>query len=388
MSEKRGLALDTHLIHAGRGDSFAGAAVTPIFRSTVYSVEAGTPYHQIRYPRLSNSPNHQQLCAKLATLEGAEASMVTASGMAAISTGLLAHLRAGDHLLVQEQLYGGTHALVHEDLPALGIEVDSIDACDPSSWQSLLRPGKTRAIYVEAMSNPLVQVANHPEVVAFARRHQLLSIIDSTFAPPVNFQPATLGYDLVMHSATKYLNGHSDLICGAISGSREVMQPVTRLLGHLGGMLDPQGCFLLDRGLKTLGMRVRRQNDSAQAIAEFLASHPHVRQINYPGLPSHPQHRLATQLFKGYGGMLSFELAGGAEVADRFLGSLALAFNGPSLGGVETLVTRPATTSHAGVPAASRQRLGIGDGLIRMSVGIEDQADLIHDCEQALAAIG
>jgi cystathionine beta-lyase/cystathionine gamma-synthase len=241
--------------------------------------------------------------------------------------------------------------------------------------------------YVETMTNPLLQVADLDGIVAFARAHKLLSLIDNTLASPVNFRPIPRGFDLSLHSCTKFLNGHNDIVAGAVLGSAELVGRVKHRLDHLGGSLDPHACFLLHRGMKTLGLRVRQQNRSTLEIARFLAGHSAVRQVNYPGLPGHPRHDRARALFDpagGFGGLLSFELDGDRARAERFLSHLTLPILAPSLGGVDSLITLPATTSHAGLPKEERLRLGISDSLIRFSVGIEDTADLIADLDQAL----
>jgi cystathionine beta-lyase/cystathionine gamma-synthase len=376
--------LDTKLIHAGEPQPrIEGAVAMPIFQSSTYEYAGAASYHDLKYIRLNNTPNHRVLHAKLAALENAEAALVTASGMAAISTTLLALLGAGDHLLAQDCLYGGTHNFITDDFPALGLKVDFIDGDAPASWEEKLRP-ETRAIYVETMSNPLLQIADLEAAVAFARRHRLLSIVDNTFASPVNFRPAEHGFDLSLHSCTKYMNGHDDIVAGAVIGRKELVENVTRKLGHLGGSLDPHAAFLLHRGVKTLGVRVRQQNRSALEIARFLERHPAVARVNYPGLESHPRHERARRLFDGFGGMLSFELRAGARTPDQVLELLELPISAPSLGGVETLITRPATTSHSGMSPQDRRRLGIGDDLIRLSVGIEAAEDLLADLDQAL----
>ena len=376
--------LETRLIHAGEPrPHILGAGIAPIFRSTIWESRPGEDYHDIRYPRLSNLPNHTALHEKLAALEGGEAALVAASGMAAISAALLSVLRAGDHLLVQDCVYGGTHGLLTQDLPRLGIECDFVDGNDPDAWKSKLRP-ETRAFYAEAIANPLMDISDHEAIVAFARDAGLVSLIDATFASPLLFRPLEWGYDLVLHSCTKYLNGHSDVAAGAVVGAAERVEAVRQRLNHLGGSLDPQAVYLLQRGVKTLAVRLAHQTRSAQAIAEFLEAHPRVSRVRYPGLESHPQHMRARRLFDGYGGMLSFELAGGQAAAERLFDALELPFSSASLGGVESLVTRPAATSHAGLPAAERERLGIADGLIRFSVGIEATDDLIADLDAAL----
>jgi cystathionine beta-lyase/cystathionine gamma-synthase len=376
--------LDTAALHAGEPKPRVdGAVVMPIFQSATYEYRGETTYADNRYIRLNNTPNHLVLHDKLAALEQAEAAMVTASGMAAISATLLTVLSAGDHLLTAGTLYGGTHGFLTHDFASLGLTYDAVDALDPDSWPAAVKP-TTKAIYVESISNPLVEVSELEAVVEFARAHGLTSIIDNTFASPVNFRPAPFGFDIVVHSGTKYLNGHTDMVAGVVAGSRAWIERINAKMLHLGGSLDPHACFLLHRGLKTLGLRVRQQNSNALAIAQFLETHPAVARVNYPGLESSPSHGRATKWFDGYGGMVSFELDGDAESARRAVARLQLPVDAPSLGGVESLVTRPVTTSHSGVPPAEREKLGIRDGLIRYSVGIEAVEDLIDDLRQAL----
>ncbi|HEX3530386.1 MAG TPA: aminotransferase class I/II-fold pyridoxal phosphate-dependent enzyme [Thermoanaerobaculia bacterium] len=378
--------IDTKLVHAGEPEPrIEGAVAMPVFQSVLYEDEGVVEYHDIRYIRLNNTPNHTALHAKLAALENAEAALVTGSGMAAITTSLLSILSAGDHLLVQDNLYGGTHDFVTQDLPAYGISFDFIDADDAASWPGLLRRN-TKAVYVEAMTNPLLQVGDLAAVPHFAREHGLVSLIDSTFASPVNFRPPEHGFDLSLHSATKYLNGHSDIVAGAVIGRAELVEKVRHKLNHLGGSLDPHACFLLHRGLKTLALRMRFQNESTLAIARFLESAPGVSRVSYPGLASHPRHDRARALFSGFGGVVSFELAGGDAAAARLIERTALPRRTVSLGGVETLITRPALTSHSGMAPEDRQRLGISDSLIRLAVGIEATEDLMADLDQALRA--
>jgi cystathionine beta-lyase/cystathionine gamma-synthase len=376
--------IETKLIHAGEPEPrIEGAVTMPVFQSTLYETAGSPGYHDIQYIRLNNTPNHAVLAAKLAALESAEAALVTASGMAAISTSLLTVLSAGDHLLAQGSLYGGTHDFITRDLPSFGISYDFIDADDPGSWARHLRQ-ETRAIYVEAMTNPLLEVADLAAVPPFAREHGLVSLIDNTFASPINFRPPERGFDLSLHSCTKYLNGHSDIVAGAVIGPAELVERIRHKLNHLGGSLDPHACFLLHRGLKTLALRVRHQNESALRIASFLESSPGVTRVNYPGLASHPRHERARELFTGFSGVLSFELEGGGDGAARFIERLTIPRRTVSLGGVETLITRPALSSHAGMDAEDRQRLGITDGLVRLAVGIEATDDLLEDFERAL----
>ncbi len=376
--------IETKLIHAGEPEPrILGTVCMPIFQSAMFEYAGETSYNDLKYIRLNNTPNHLALHEKLAALENAEAALVTASGMAAISTTLLTVLSAGDHLLSQDTLYGGTHDFITKDFATFGISYDFIDADKPDSWKSKLRPN-TKAIYVEAMTNPLIQVGDLKAVASFAKQHGLISLIDNTFPSPVNFRPIDWGFDLSLHSCTKYLNGHNDIVAGAVIGRADLIEKITHKLNHLGGSLDPHACFLLHRGMKTLSLRVKYQNESALKIAQFLEKHPAIARVNYPGLESHPRHLRARELFDGFSGMLSFELKGGLSVAEKFMKSVMLPAIAPSLGGVETLLTRPAITSHAGMSPKDRERLGITDGLIRMSVGIEATEDIIEDFEKAL----
>ena len=377
---------ETNVVRAGSpSPRIEGAVVTPIFQSAMYEYTGETSYHDLKYIRLNNTPTHAALHAKLAAIENGEAALAAASGMAAISTTLLTVLAPGDHLLAQDCLYGGTLDLLNTELAALGIETSFIDADAPASWPALVRPN-TRAIYVESLTNPLLQIADLEAVVRFAHEHRLVSLIDNTFATPVNFQPLRHGFDLALHSATKYLNGHSDIVAGAVIGGRQWIERITHRLNHLGGSLDPHAAFLLDRGLKTLVVRVRYQNDSAQRIAEQLQRHPAVTRVNYAGLASHPRHERARRLFAGFSGILSFEISGGADAADRFMARTTLPIIAPSLGGPETLLTRPSRTSHAGMDPDRRRQAGITDGLIRMSVGLEATDEIVDDLLHALEA--
>lgn len=377
--------IDTKLIHAGEPHPRIGGAVAlPIFQSAMFEYGGETNYHDLKYIRLNNTPNHLALHQKLAALENAEAALVTASGMAAISTALLTVLSAGDHLLAQSCLYGGTHDFVTKDLGSFGISYDFIDADDPASWKAKLKPN-TKAIYIESMSNPLLEVPDLKAVVRFAKEHKLITLIDNTFPSPMNFRPPEHGIDLSLHSCTKYLNGHSDIVAGAVIGSAELVDRVRHRLNHLGGSLDPHACFLLHRGMKTLAVRMRHHNQSALEVARFLAGHRAVERVNYPGLESHPRHARARELFDGFSGVLSFEPRGGVAAAEGFIKKVTLPIVAPSLGGVETLVTRPATTSHAGMSPEDRRKLGITDSLVRVSIGIEATEDIIMDFDRALS---
>jgi cystathionine beta-lyase/cystathionine gamma-synthase len=377
--------LDTRLVHAGEPrPRIAGAVTMPVFQSSTFEMAGDAAYDEIRYVRLNNTPNHDALHAKLAALEGSEAALVSGSGMAAISAALLTVLKTGDHLIAQRCLYGGTHELVTGDLAQLGIEHTFVDPEDPAAWAAALRP-TTRAFYCETLTNPLLDFGDLPGIARFARERGLVSLVDSTFASPVNFRPIEHGFDLVLHSATKYLNGHSDIAAGVVAGSGALVDRVRRKLNHLGGVLDPHACFLLHRGLKTLGVRVRHQNASAMMVARFLVEHPKVAMVRYPGLPQHPNHARAKELLHGFGGMIAFEPKDGLAATQKLFARMELAVDAPSLGGPETLVTRPAQTSHVGLGAERRAALGIRDGLVRMSIGLEAPEDLVADLEQALA---
>ncbi len=380
----RSEGLDTRAIHAGEPHPrISGSVVPPIFPSATYEYSGEASYDEVRYTRLSNTPNHQLVGDKIASLEGAEAGLVTSSGMSAISTALLALVGPGEHLLAQADLYGGTYHFLTDFFPKLGRTVTLVPTQKAGELEKYLKPN-TRAVYAESISNPLFEIPDLPAVAAFARQKGLLSLIDNTFPSPVNFNPVRLGFDLVIHSATKYLNGHTDVIAGAVAGKRALVEAVRLQLNHLGGSLDPNSCFLLNRGMKTLGVRVRAQGVGAMQLATALQGHPKVERVLYPGLPSHPHHGRAKEWFRGFGGMLAFEYAGDLAFLDKGLRSLRYAALAPSLGGVESLVTRPATTSHSGMGPEARAKLGIKDSLVRISVGLEDPADLIADFLEAL----
>jgi len=380
------MRFSTKLVHAGEPrPRIAGSVVLPIFQSSTFEYGGQSNYHDVRYVRLSNTPNHEALGEKLAALEETEAALVTASGMAAIAPALLTLLPPGSHAIAHRCLYGGTRSVFTEDLAELGVTTTFVDASEPNSFRAALRP-TTRVFYVETMTNPLLEVVELDAVVAFAKEHGLVSVIDSTLTTPANFRPATRGFDLVVHSATKFLNGHSDIAAGVVAGKRELVVRVKHKLDHLGGILDPHACFLLHRGLKTLDLRMERHNRNALALSRFLAEHPAVAEVHYPGLDTHPGHARAAAWFQGSGGLFSFRPRGGVAAADRFLASAKLAASAPSLGGPETLLTRPATTSHAGQTAEERASLGIADELVRVSVGLEAEEDLVEDFRQALSA--
>ena len=379
-----GESMDTVAVHGGEPRPGPdGSVVFPIYQGTVYETEPGAGYHDLKYIRLSSTPSQQYLHGKLAALEGAEAAVATSSGMAAVTSILLSLMRAGDHLIASECLYGGTHDFLTGHAADLGWTCSFVDAGRPETWEAA-RTDRTRVFLVETITNPLMRVGLLDRVAAFGRREGIVTVIDNTFASPVNFRPLQAGFDLVFHSATKYLGGHSDLVAGAVMGGTDLVERVRKTVNLFGGSLDPHAGFLLARGIKTLSLRVQAQNANALALARFLEDHPAVAAVNYPGLASHPDHAHAAELLSGFGGMLSLRLHGGEQAAQALADAVTLAYSAVSLGGVETLVTRPAATSHAGMSPQDRDSLGITADLIRVSSGIEGIQDLVGDFAQAL----
>jgi cystathionine beta-lyase/cystathionine gamma-synthase len=374
---------DTNAIHAGvPRPGIRGAVIQPIFQSANYEIHGDAEPGYIRY---GNTPNHETLGAKIAALEGVEAAVAGGSGMAAISAAILSHVSAGDHIIAQNSLYGGTFHFLTAHLPKLGVTTTFVDPEDHDAWKRALTP-TTRLFWCETLTNPLVQMPDLLGIAAFCKQHDIVSMIDNTFATPLNFNPAAHGFDLIMHSASKYLNGHSDILAGVLAGSAKTIERCNRSLRTIGGALDPHACYLLDRGLKTLGVRVRQQCASAARIAEFLETHPSVARVHFPGLKSSRSHERAKCLLRAFGGMLSFEVKGGVELADAMLGKLRIFTVAGSLGGAESLICRPATASHRSVPRDERIAMGITDALIRVSIGLEDTKDLMNDLDQALRA--
>ncbi len=375
--------LSTRAIHSGEPHPrINGAVVPPIYPSTTYEYSGEASYGEVRYTRLTNTPNHLIVGAKIAALEKTESAIVTGSGMSAITTAMLSLVGQGEHLIAQADLYGGTHHFLTAFYPKLGREVTLVPT-QTTDFGKYLRPN-TKAIYSESTSNPLLEIPDFPAIVRFAKQHGLVTMIDNTFPSPANFNPVELGYDVILHSATKYLNGHTDVIAGAVAGSKVLVEKVRGFLNHVGGSLDAHSCFLLNRGMKTLAVRVKAQGENALALAIALEKHPKVDRVVYPGLPSHPHHSRAKEWFRGFGAVVSFEYGGDLKFLDGNLKKMKYAALAPSLGGVESRVTRPATTSHSGMGAEERRKLGIKDSLVRVSVGLEDPADLSADFFQAL----
>ena len=374
--------LRTQLIHANRSGSFTGPEplVTPIFQTSTYLQEGEPSYFGVSYHRLNNSPNQLAVANIMSTICGAEDAVVTSSGMAAISATLICLLSSGDHILAQQGVYGGTQGLLDSELKRLGIEVSWVEANQPDTWGASLQ-SNSKLILVEAMTNPLLKIGALDKVPSFAHSNNLLSIIDNTFATPVNLKPIEqFGFDISIHSSTKYLGGHSDLTAGVVLGKRKVIGDIRKCMGHLGCCLGPQDCFLLERSLKTLLLRMQAHNQNGQAVSSFLKGHDLVEKVFYPEFNASTEQQ---SWFKGFGGMISFELSKSIESTD-FLEHLELIIHAVSLGGTESLATCPARTTHAGLKPEALEALGIHANSIRLSVGLEASDDIINDLDQAL----
>ncbi len=374
--------LSTIAVHGTHAASTAAPVVVPL----VQSVNFGQPIATgdgMRYTRYGNTPNAESVQTRLALLEGAEAALVCASGMGATACTMLALLRPGDHLLASQWIYGGTRDLFAKELTSLGIDVTFVDPSYARNWRRGLRKS-TRAMFLETPVNPTTRVLDLRPLARLARDAGVALVVDATLASPVNFRALHHGADVVIHSATKYLNGHHDVLGGAVVGSSAVVEEARQKMIVWGQAPDPFACWLLERGLKTLDVRVRRQNENAMRLAEWCEGRAGIARVHYPGLASHPDHALATEVLDGFGGMLAIELAGGGERTDAFLGALRVITHAASLGGVDSLVSEPRYTSHAHLDSAARAAVGIPDGFLRISVGIENIDDLIADVEQAL----
>jgi cystathionine beta-lyase len=379
MSTKK-QGLNTICTHFGElEDTQFKGAISPLYMSTSYAFE---DVEVKRYPRYFNTPNQVALSKKIAALEHAEAALIFGSGMAAVSTALMAFLRAGDHIVLQKTLYGGTYNLVTEEFEKFGISYSFTEGLQPAHFEAKIKEN-TKVIYVETPSNPLLTITDLAAVSKIAKKHGLVSMIDNTFASPVNQNPIDFGIDVVIHSATKYMGGHSDILAGAVASTSEYMDRIFHLAKNFGGSLSDYTVWLLERSIKTMGIRVKVQNENAQKMAEYLYENKNIKAVYYPGLLSHPDHELAKSQMKGFGGMLSFELNDTID-AYKFQKSLALIKSSMSLAGVESTLLSPTKTSHSLLPAEERAHQGIADGLIRFSVGIEEIEDLIEDINQAI----
>jgi len=356
--------------------------ITPIFQSTTFVNPVGGD-EEVLYTRYGNNPNQVDLGRKYSALEGAEDAVFVSSGMAATALAHLAILRPGDHLLASKWIYGGTRKLFDEEFGRLGIGVSYADPDQPRHWRKMLRKN-TRALFLESPTNPLIRVLDLGVPSQVAREFGLALMVDATFASPINFRPIEHGADVVISSGTKYLNGHNDVIAGGIAGTSAVVEEVIRLMRLWGPAIDPHQAWLLNRGMKTLAVRMERHNRNGMAVASWAEGRKGISRVHYPGLPSHPDHEVAARTLDGFGGMVGITLAGGTAGAERFLKRLKLVTHAPSLAGVESLISEPRLTSHRHLTAEERATLGFPDGFVRLSCGIEDPEDLIADLDQAL----
>ncbi|MCS6203923.1 methionine gamma-lyase [Shewanella sp. SP1S1-7] len=384
----------TQVIHGGHEREAFGALVTPLYQSATFVFEsaqqggerfAGNEPGYI-YTRLGN-PTTAELERKMAILEGAEAAAATASGMGAVSAALLANLQMGDHLVASNAVYGCTYALMTTQFARFGIEVSLVDFSSVAEIEAAIK-SNTKVIFCETPVNPHLQVFDLAAIATIAKRHQLVSIVDNTFMTPLLQRPLDFGIDLVIHSATKYLNGHGDVIAGIVCGSEEQLHKVKyEILKDIGAVISPHDAWLILRGLKTLDVRLQRHCDSAQRVAEFLAEHPSINRVYYPGLASHQGHKFIGQQMKRAGGVIAFELAANLEEAMAFVGHLSLFSIAVSLGDAESLIQHPASMTHSPYTPEARAAAGIGDNLLRISIGLEDCDDIIADLSQALARL-
>ncbi len=380
--------LSTNSIHSGTYQA-DGAVNTPVYLSSTYRLNeeryagwAAGAQHTLLYARIS-SVNSEAVAKKIATLEGAEDGEIFSSGMAAISTVLLGLLSKGDHIVASPDVYGGTYGLMTEDLPRFGIEVTMADIRDPASYEAAIQ-SNTKMLYSESLTNPTLKVCDLEAIADIANRHNLISVVDNTFTSPWAVQPISMGHHLVIHSTTKFLNGHSDHIGGAVVGEKELISKVFSKKVHFGGSADPHACFLLERGIKTLGVRMPTHASNAAELARRLANHPQIENVIHPSLPNHPDYEVAQRIMPNGTGMLAFTIKGDDQEAMKFMSRLSIIFEATSLGGVESLIEVPATSSHMFVPLDVRLASGIDPGFVRLSVGLEDIEDLWSDICSAL----
>jgi len=384
----------TKAVHAGEGkDPYSGAIATPIYETSVFAFSSTKELINVIsektegyvYTRYDN-PTVRAVERKMAELEKAEDSAAFSSGMAAISTTMLSLVSSGDHIVSTRDLYGGTLSFFKDVLPKLGVEVSFVEATDFEEMKSAIQKN-TRVIYVETPTNPTLKVVDLSKIADLGRDKGITVVVDSTFASPYNLKPIKFGVDVVVQSATKYLGGHNDVTAGIVSSSKSFIKDLKKMRRHLGGTLDPIAAWLLLRGLKTLGLRMERHNSNGLKVAKYLENHPKVKKVYYPGLPSHPQHSVAKQQMKGFGGVVSFEIHGTFETTMKFVENLKLCYLAASLGGTETLATQPVTSSHYFVDEEERKKAGVTNQLVRLALGIEDPEDIIADLEQAFSKI-
>jgi len=377
------LGINTICTHVGevKDEQFKGA-ISPIYMSTSYAFDG---VDVKRYPRYLNTPNQEALVKKIAALEKTENALIFGSGMAAVSTTILAFLKQGDHIVLQQTLYGGTYNFVLKEFEKFGIEYSFTKDLSIDSYKEVIKPN-TKVLYIETPSNPLLTITDMQAVADLAKANGIVTMIDNTFASPINQNPVDFGIDIVIHSATKYMGGHSDILAGAVAASNNHIEIIWNTAINLGGSLSDFTVWMLERSLKTMNLRVKCQSENALKMAEYLDSNPNIDRVYYPGLKSHPDHELAKKQMKGFGGMLSFELNEEIDTME-FQRKLMLIKPSMSLAGVESTMLNPAVASHALMGAEERANQGIKDGLIRFSVGIEETEDLIADIEQAIEKI-
>jgi len=373
----------TVCLHTGEiKDTQFGGAISPIFMASSYPfLEVDT----VRYPRYFNTPNQEVIAKKIAALEHAEAGLPFASGIAAISTTLFAFLKQGDHVVFQNEIYGGAYNLVQEEFANFGINYSFTNGVNVEDFEREINKN-TKVIYIETPSNPLLTITDIKAIANLAKKHNIVTMIDNTFASPINQTPLDFGIDISIHSATKYLGGHSDILAGVVAGSKDHIHKIFNKGKNLGGNISDFMCYLLERSIKTLGIRVDKHNENAQIIAKFLSNHSAIKKVYYPGLQDHPNHKIAKAQMNGFGGMLSFELNEELD-ATKFQKSLKLIKPSMSLAGVESTILMPTLTSHALLSKEERKKQGISDNLLRFSVGIENIEDIITDLEQALVQV-
>jgi cystathionine beta-lyase/cystathionine gamma-synthase len=379
----RQFGFSTTAIHGAPHRRADWSPVAPALQQSSTFVNPVGSDEEVLYSRYGNNPNQLEVAKKYALLEGADESIFVASGMGATALAHLAVLRPGDHLVSSIWIYGGTQKLFDEELARFGIEVTYVNPEQPRLWRKSVRKS-TRAIFVETPTNPLMRVIDLAPIANVAEEEGLALLVDATFASPINFRPIEHGADVVITSATKYLNGHSDVIAGAVAGSTSFVEEVNRLMRLWGQAIDPHAAWLIDRGMRTLSVRMERHNANGLAVAQWAERHEGIAKVHYPGLSSHPDHERAKTVLDGFGGMVGLELKGGVKAAERLLKKLKLITHAPSLAGVETLVSEPRLTSHKSIGPEGRAKIGIPDGFLRLSCGIEDAVDIIGDLSQAL----
>ena len=380
MDKSKKLGINSTCVHVGevKDEQFKGA-ISPIYMSTSYAFDG---VDVKRYPRYLNTPNQEMLCKKIAALEHSEDALIFSSGMAAISNAMLAFLQKGDHVIIQQVIYGGTYNFVVAEFDKYGIEYSFTESDNADDFKSLIKKN-TKILYIETPSNPLLGITDMKAISVLAKQHEIITMMDNTFASPINQNPVDFGIDIILHSATKYMGGHSDISAGAVAASKKHIEQIWKTAINFGGNLSDQTVWLLERSLKTMNLRVKEQTKNAQIMAEYFEGNPNIDKVYYPGLKSNLQYEIAKKQMKGFGAMLSFELKKGID-AMKFQNSLQLIKPSMSLAGVESTTVSPTQTTHALLNEEERLERGIKDGLIRFSVGIEETEDLIADIEQAI----